>query len=213
MYNPKIETYRKEIYKCFYDKGKTLNFKKNSTIDNSHSVSKYVYLVKSGCIKQSIIDYDGYERTLLLLKKGDLFGEITYFCGDDNKVITNSFTNSEIEEIPISVFDEIISQHSSVNYYINLMISNKFRILLAQLQDSSFRNVEERLINLLIRLSYQHGEETNNGIKITHQFTHEDLAQMISSTRSTVSRKLKILEKKGIIEINKNITVKVPDLY
>ena len=128
-------------------------------------------------------------------------------------MITNSFTNSEIEEIPISIFAEIISQHSSVNYYINLMISNKFRIILAQLQDSSFRNVEERLRNLLIRLSYQHGEETNNGIKITHQFTHEDLAHMISSTRSTVSRKLKILEKKGVIEINKNITVKVTDLY
>ena len=211
MEKNRIETYRKEIYKCFCGKGITVNYKKRSIVENSHSISQYIYLIKSGCIEQNFIDYDGNEKILLLLKKGDLFGEITYFNGDDNQVITKTVADSELEKIPINVFEEISSKNPSINYYINLMLSNKFRIVMAQLQDSSFCDAEDRLKNLLIRLSYQHGEKVINGIKIPHHFTHEDLAQMISSTRSTVTRKLKILEQKGVIEINKNIIVKNTD--
>lgn len=88
------------------------------------------------------------------------------------------------------------------------MISNKLRFLMAQIQDSSFCNAEDRLKNLLIRLALQNGEKVSNGIRINHSFTHEELAGMISSTRSTVTRKIKSLEEKGIIEIRENIIIK-----
>ncbi|MCI1958527.1 MAG: Crp/Fnr family transcriptional regulator [Clostridia bacterium] len=208
MDKSRIQTYREEIYKCFCGKGTTVHYKKRSIVDSSHTVSQYIYLVKSGCIEQNFIDYNGNEKILLLLKKGDLFGEITYFNGDNNQVITKAVADSELEKIPVNVFEQISFQKPMINYYINLMLSNKFRIVMAQLKDSSFCDAEDRLKNLLIRLSYQQGEKVKNGIKIPHHFTHEDLAQMISSTRSTVTRKLKVLEKRGVIEIKKNIIVK-----
>ena len=72
---------------------------------------------------------------------------------------------------------------------------------MAQIQDSSFCNTEERLRNLLMRLSVQQGVETPDGIRIAQKFTHEELAGMIASTRSTVSRKMKLLVESGFIKI------------
>ncbi len=72
---------------------------------------------------------------------------------------------------------------------------------MAQVQDSSFCDTVYKLKNLLIRLSYQHGAEVPGGTRIIPRFTHEDLARMISSTRSTVTKKMKVLEKEGFIEV------------
>ena len=91
----------------------------------------------------------------------------------------------------------------------SVLISNKFKILMAQLHDSSFLDVSLRLRNLLERLAVQIGIPCEEGIKINMRFTHENLAYMINSTRSTVTKKLAELEEQDFISFkNKYIIVK-----
>ena len=200
--------YRKELLKNLSGMGFCVKYKKKSIVDFLNEPSSYIYLIKSGYVQQYFINNEGNEKILLLLKSGDIFGEITHFQNDNNQVITKTLVETEFEKIPVNLFDNYAKKHPEIYYYISLMISNKFRILMAQIQDSSFCNAEERLKNLLIRLAFQNGEKVCNGIKINHNFTHEELAGMISSTRSTVTRKIKSLEEKGIIEIKDNIIIK-----
>ncbi len=143
------------------------------------------------------------------MAKGDLFGEITLFQGDKDLVITQAHGDVEVEKIPADLFTSLLEKNPEIYYYISLMLSSKARIFMAQVKDSSFCDTTQKLKNLLIRLSYQHGEDVKNGAKIMLRFTHEDLARMISSTRSTVTKKMKALENEGFIEIvNHYIIVK-----
>ncbi|GFI62021.1 global nitrogen regulator [Clostridiales bacterium] len=147
-------------------------------------------------------------KTILILSHGDLFGEVTLFHNDIDLVITQAFVNTSIIKIPSQVFLTALKKNPEYYYYISVMISNKFKILMAQLHDSSFFDVSLRLKNLLIRLADQMGTPTESGTKINYRFTHEEMAYMINSTRSTVTKKLSELEEKKVISYeNKFIIV------
>lgn len=70
---------------------------------------------------------------------------------------------------------------------------------MAQVYDFSFYSAKNRLYFLLRRLAIQQGIKVNKGTKINLKLTHQDLATMIGSTRSTVTKMLNELEDEGNI--------------
>ena len=71
---------------------------------------------------------------------------------------------------------------------------------MAQIYDNTFFPTNNRLINLLIRLSRQYGIELDDGsMKINVRLTHQEIANMIGTTRSTVSKTLKTLTDSSLI--------------
>lgn len=197
------------MFDFFSGKGTTFVFHKKTIIENGGKPVDSVYLVKKGIIQQYFLDRNGNTKILLILTRGDLFGEITLFQQDNDLVITQAHGDVEVEKIPADLFSSLLVKNPEVYYYIALMLSNKTRIIMAQVKDASFCDSTQKLKNLLTRLSYQHGESVAGGTRIIHRFTHEDLASMISSTRSNITKKMKVLEDEGFIEIrNHHIIVK-----
>lgn len=193
--------YRNALLNFFSGKGTILVFRKKTNIEFGGNPANYVYLIRKGVVQQHFLDQSGNIKTLLILTKGDLFGEITLFQGDLDLVITQAHGDVEVEKIPADLFSSLLEKNPQIYYYISLMLSSKARIFMAQVKDSSFCDATQKLKNLLLRLSFQHGEDVKEGTRIIHRFTHEDLARMISSTRSTVTKKMKTLENEGFIEI------------
>jgi CRP-like cAMP-binding protein len=79
-------------------------------------------------------------------------------------------------------------------------------ILLAHMQQAeelmvirSYKKVEMMLVKLLMWLSKKFGSEVNEGRLIDMRLTHEDLANLLSTTRVTVTRVLGDLEQQGLI--------------
>ena len=66
-----------------------------------------------------------------------------------------------------------------------------------------YRNVEQRLAELLIRSVARWGIPEPRGVLIAAPFTHQEMASMIGSTRETVTLTLGDLRKKGIIDVDR----------
>ncbi len=66
-----------------------------------------------------------------------------------------------------------------------------------------FRNVEARLAEFLVKAAQRWGSSEPRGVLIAAPFTHQDMAEMIGSTRETVTVTLGELRKKGLIEIDR----------
>jgi CRP-like cAMP-binding protein len=64
----------------------------------------------------------------------------------------------------------------------------------------SHKKVDTMLINLLAWLSKKFGSEVEKGRLIDMHLTHEDLAEMLGSTRVTITRILGQFEQEGLIE-------------
>lgn len=191
--------YRKTILENFKNMGIVIEFEKESLIEFEFRKLDYLYLILKGKVRQYFLDADGNERTILILSKGDLFGEVTMIQEDYDKVITKTYTHTKVCRISKKDFMEYLAQNSELYNSILLMLTTKFRILMSQLYDISYFDAKARLYRLLKRLSVQHGIAIAEGKKIDLKLTHEDLASMIGSTRSTVTRLLKQLEGEGVI--------------
>ena len=62
------------------------------------------------------------------------------------------------------------------------------------------REVSTRLATLLISLGERFGESNGVGTLIDVRLTHQDLANMIASTREAVSKVMSELQRDGVIE-------------
>jgi CRP-like cAMP-binding protein len=64
----------------------------------------------------------------------------------------------------------------------------------------SYKKVDTMLIKLLAWLSKKFGSEVEKGRLIDMRLTHEDLAEMLGSTRVTITRVLGHFEQEGMID-------------
>jgi CRP/FNR family transcriptional regulator, cyclic AMP receptor protein len=66
-----------------------------------------------------------------------------------------------------------------------------------------FRNVEGRLCEFLLKAAARWGIPEPRGVLIAATFTHQEMANMIGSTRETVTLTLGDLRRQGIVEIDR----------
>lgn len=201
-------SYRESLLYNFKDKGEIIRYNAYSFIEFEHKKLDYVYLIIDGKVKQYFIDYSGAEKTILLLSSGDMFGEITMIQEDYDLVITETLIPTTVCKIGKNTFYDFLQKNPSIYKDILLMITTKFRILMAQVYDFSFYSAKNRLYFLLRRLAIQQGVKVNKGTKINLKLTHQDLATMIGSTRSTVTKMLNELEdERKIMKAGKYIII------
>ena len=61
----------------------------------------------------------------------------------------------------------------------------------------------ERLTHLLLELSEQYGIRASDGIRLRIQLSHQDLANVIGSTRETVTVVLGEMQSEGILRVGR----------
>src|SRR5690625_232036 len=73
------------------------------------------------------------------------------------------------------------------------------------LDERMLLSVYEQIIKLFIRLADNYGKQVNEDEKIISlQFTTQDLASMIGSSRETVSRTISLLRKDNLLPTDEN---------
>lgn len=192
-------SYRKTILENLRGLGTEMEFKRGNFIEFEFKKLNHLYLILDGKVIQYFLDIEGRERIILILSAGDLFGEITMIQQDYDQVITRAYTDVRLCKINKEDLMAYLVKNPQLYNSILLMFTTKFRILMSQLYDNSYFGAKGRLYRLLKRLSVQHEVKVEEGNKIDLRITHEELASMIGSTRSTVTRLLKELEEEGAI--------------
>lgn len=196
-------SYKDSLLKFFSKEGVKCDFKSEDIIEEINSDLDYVYYIEYGIVKQSFLYSNGKEKTIFILSTGDLLGEITLIQGDSAMVFAQAETNCLLRKIEKKTFFELIAKHPDLNRDIMTMLTTKLRILMYQLHDSAYYNTKANLLNLLIRLSIQHGEPYKDGTLILLNLTHEKIANMINSTRSTITKLINELENEKFIRREK----------
>ena len=209
MYTLNLE-YKETILQYLSSLGDELSYSAGSLIDFDFGMKDFCYLVLDGAIKQYFIDSEGKERILFILSRGDIFGDITMLQNTTDMVISESMTNCVVRKIGKTEYWKAASTYPALNKALLTFGSTKFRLLLFQLYDQSYHKVDLQLQHLLCRLAVQHGVPVHSGILINLVLTHQDLADMLGSGRSTVTRNLKKLRSAGIIEIRSR-KIFIPD--
>ena len=178
-------------------------------IVNNYEVGQNVFSNNVSCIGFSFIlegklriyklGDDGKEITLYRISKGDsCFNTILCALTDsEEKSFADVEENAIIAILPMDLFKKYLVNNSVFLKYIFKNLYNKFENVVEGLEKVTFNSIENRIIDYFnLKL------EENNGVKIIYT-THEKIAADIGSSREVVSRSLKTLEKRGILELGR----------
>jgi CRP/FNR family transcriptional regulator, global nitrogen regulator len=168
-----------------------------------------LYFLIEGAVRLYKIYGNFKEATIALLKDGGVFGELSLDEGALQGVFAEAVTDARVAVVRKSVLTEVIKRRPE--FAVNLLFSFSERLRQSdEVIDSLLeREVSSRLATLLSNLGERFGEPNVSGTVIAVRLTHQDLANMIVSTREAVSKVMSEFQRDGVIEIsNRRIVVK-----
>lgn len=182
------------------------SYSKKNIVFHEGDYGDALYVIKSGRIKIAKVALDGREKTLTILKGGDFFGEMAIFDDMPRSATAESMDNDvRLLSISKSDFERLIIENPSIAIRIMKDLTRRIRQVNEQVQDLAFKDVHGRVASTLFNLltaekevSKDLNKESLNSLKMTHQ----DLANMVGSSRETVTRALNRLQDEGIISIS-----------
>lgn len=146
-----------------------------------------VYLLISGRVKISRVTRDGKELTLCYLDHGELFGELCLVDGGPREDMAETMESVLVSEIPRLAFLELLESSPEVGARMTMLLCQRRRELERKVEDLVFKDVSAKLAELLLDLGRQHGVEHPGGTLLGVKITHQEMANLIGSTRETVS--------------------------
>ena len=159
-----------------------------------------VYFIEKGQIKIYRTDLHGKEQIVNVLQAGDMFPHQGFFRQDNYPAHAEVAEDAILIYIPISKFENILATHPEICIKLFRVLGDIIVDLQTRLEEKILRNTYEQIILLLLRLGRRHGvNELNEKIHLTSRFTNRELANMIGSSRETVSRTLSQLKKDKMI--------------
>lgn len=155
-----------------------------------------VYFILNGKIKIYRTDIQGKEQIVNVLGEGSMFPHQGFFRNDNYPAHAEVLEEATLVYIPIPLFEQFLITNPEVSVKVFKVLGDIIVDLQNRLEEQILHNTYEQIILLLLRLTASHGEIINEEeVSITTQFTNKDLANMIGSSRETVSRTLTQLKK------------------
>ncbi|MDQ3913507.1 MAG: Crp/Fnr family transcriptional regulator [Actinomycetota bacterium] len=162
----------------------------------------HLYFVLSGTVRLYKIYGDYKEATVALLKDGEVFGELSLQERSGQTAFAHALTDVRVAVVRKSVLAEGIKRDPE---FVMKLFSSLFERLkqseevIGSLLD---REVSARLYKLLQNLGDRFGETNGSAMVLDIYLTHQDLANMIASTREAVSKAMRELQRDGLIEVH-----------
>ena len=159
-----------------------------------------VYFVNGGRVKISKVTRDGKELTLAYRGPGDLFGELSLLEGGPREEMAEAVENALITEVERGEFERLVQRDGMVGYRLMKIFAERRREIENQIENLVFKDVNAKLAQLLLRLGGEYGVDDARGTLVALKITHQEMANLIGSTRETVSLTLSQFKRKGLIQ-------------
>jgi CRP/FNR family transcriptional regulator len=176
------------------------SYRKNQIIFLEEETGSYMYLVLSGKVKVSKAGAGGKETILAIHRAGDFFGEMSLLDGKTAPATVSAMEDSKIISVSGADFHKYLLHNEKVMLQIINVLCARLRQVW-QTQSLSSGTADARIRMGLYQLAKKHGIRDARGTIIDLKITHQELAEMVGTSRETVTRALAQLRKQGIVAI------------
>ena len=160
-----------------------------------------LYFLLSGTVRLYKIYGDYKEATTALLKEGGVFGKLSLVEGRWQDVFAEAVTEARVASIQKNAIERVIKNRPDFALKLFSSFSERLRQSDEVIESLLHREVATRLATLLINLSDRFGTSNGTGTMLDVRLTHQDLANMIASTREAVSKVMSEFQRDGYIEV------------
>jgi len=171
---------------------KPTSYCENQLIYQQGDAADHVCYLKSGKVKIFIASQSGFDKTLVTLTKGSLFGKASFFSGTPRTSSAVALRPSEIIAVDRPTMARLFQLQPEFAIELLEYLSKTIRLLSSQIDWLAFEQADKRLARFLV-------ENYNPSVR-TIGCTHEDISERVGTTRVTVSKALSRFRKNGWLD-------------
>ena len=188
------------------------SFPKNTILFSKGDETDSLYIVKSGMVKAIIVDEEGKEMILSIHRPGEYFGEMSLIDKEPRSATLITKEPTQLLIIHRKDFMKVFNSNPDMVYDLFRILLKRLRKSTDKVENFAFKDVYGRVANLL----NQFAKPVDDEWVIEDKLTHNEIANMIGSSREMVSKILKELADGGYISTDKKqITIhkKLPSIF
>jgi len=170
-------------------------FPKNATVVEEGLPGDYMYVIREGRVKVTKASEDGREKIMNFLEAGAFFGDMALLGDEMRSASVKTLEESTLLALSRRDFIDLLRQSPDLALSVIAELANRLRETNEQARSLSFQGVEERTRNLFERIARE--EEGGGHRLVTPSLTHQQIADMVGTSRETVTRAIKVLKSSG----------------
>jgi CRP/FNR family transcriptional regulator, global nitrogen regulator len=184
------------------------HFRAKDTIFAPGDPDDQLYFLLEGTVRLYKIYGDYKEATTALLKDSGVFGKLSLVEGRWQNVFAEAITDVRVASVQKSTLSEVIKRRPEFAMKLFFSFSERLRQSDEVIESLLHREVSVRLATLLLNLSDRLGEDDGADTVLNMRLTHQDLANMIASTREAVSKVMSEFQREGLVRVqNRRVAI------
>ncbi len=174
-----------------------------------------VFFVHSGRIKLVRANASGAEIIVGIRTAGDAFGELSSLDEGVRATSAVAIEAVEADAIAAAAFGAALERDVAVARAFARGVARRLAAAEHELAELMGKSVPGRLVDALGRLASEHGvPEPGGAVRIGMNLTHKDLADLIGTSRETLTKELNVLADVGLLRVaHKTITLVQPQAF
>ncbi len=166
-----------------------------------------LYVIVEGKIKLGRASGDGRENLLAILGPGEMFGELSLFDPGPRNAAGTAVADTVLLGVGSEDLDEWLRGRPEVARHLLRALARRLRRTNEALADLVFSDVPGRVAKALLDLSERFGRPTDDGLRVAHDLTQEELAQLVGASRETVNKALADFASRGWLRLEARAVV------
>ncbi|MDH5473517.1 MAG: Crp/Fnr family transcriptional regulator [Gammaproteobacteria bacterium] len=175
-------------------KTNTKTYKKNTVVVSKDDHTDSLYIILEGNIKIYLDDEQGKEVIINIMSAGEYFGELALISGKPRSANVMAMAPCKLAIISKADFMECLTNNPSLSFNIIQALIDQVHNLTENISSLALLDVYGRIVQTLNKNAVE-----KDGKRMTNPMTHQDIANMIGSSREMVSKILKDLRVGGYI--------------
>ncbi|MEV3986511.1 Crp/Fnr family transcriptional regulator [Nonomuraea sp. NPDC049758] len=185
--------------------GRPRRWDRGTTVITEGDAADWVLVLTQGRVKVSSHTSSGTEVVLAVRGPGALLGDMSAVDGSPRSATVTAL--EPIQGIVVRDFSAFLAGHGRIAVLL-------LQLLVGRLRDADRKRVEYgaydttgRVATRLLELADRYGERTSTGVRVALPLSQDELAGWTGSSREAVSKALRTLRDRGLIETGRRRVV------
>jgi CRP-like cAMP-binding protein len=166
-----------------------------------------LYVIVEGKVKLGRGSGDGRENLLAVLGPGEMFGELSLFDPGPRNATATAIADTVLIGVGNEDLTSWLTGRPDVARQLLLALARRLRRTNEALADLVFSDVPGRVAKALLDLAERFGRPNEEGLRVAHDLTQEELAQLVGASRETVNKALADFAARGWLRLDQRAVV------
>lgn len=186
----------------------TVTYPRGSVLFAEGQPPRGVFILCKGRVKLSLCSEGGKILIRRIAEAGEVIGLSAATCGKRHEWTAEAIDPCQANFVRREDLLRLLREHNEICHRVTEKLSDKYNSAISEIRFLALsRSVGDRLAKLLLEMSTLNGQADKQFPRVEMLLTQEEMAQMIGTSRETVTRLIAELKKQKIVEIDGSMLV------